>query len=195
MRVPFADRFYTKDFDQEMLDYVKDKYIFWENEDYPFTVNEDTTVLRYDSECFIVTWVKEGNELTKEQFKERIGMPNTASNTVTKDMLKTGMIIKHHDAYGGTSLAMVLLNTADGDIFAGKTWGVLDNNLAHIIEVYQPRANKYYLNGGDGYDEGINLDGCTLIWERKSPEQLEIDKLQSEVDERLKRINELKESM
>lgn len=200
MRVPFTDTFYTKDFDQEMLDFIKTKHRVWEFSEYPFTINTKNSLLRYAKDgTFFVTWSREGEQLTKQQFKEKIGMINKTSSTVDISTLKTGMIAElYYPHYNERSLVMVLLGTEDGDIVTGESWGSLEGKLKYIDKVYQPTTNVNYLSGPQmsfNKETGLNTKGCKLIWERKSPQQLEIDKLQAEVDERMQRINELKGKM
>lgn len=92
-------------------------------------------------------------------------------NVFTKKDLKTGMIVRTKD----NKLAMVLLNTNNGDIVSGKDyWCPLNSYLdnltyvydyapeADILEVYQPYNNSDYLGTG-----GLNLDSCELIWQRE----------------------------
>lgn len=92
-------------------------------------------------------------------------------NVFTKKDLKTGMIVRTKD----NKLAMVLLNTNNGDIVSGKDyWCPLDTYLdnlkyehdfapeADILEVYQPYNNCDYLGTGE-----LDLDRCKLIWQRE----------------------------
>lgn len=200
----FKEEFYTDDYDQEMLDFIKSKYPITKAK---WDVEEGNLVYGTGNNYFWTTGMPlVTNRLTKGQFKEKIGMPvkdenvqeqnDIEDNTLTKDMLKTGMIAEYkRSVTGKIYLTMVLLGTENGDIVAGETWGSLDKSIDYITSVWQPKNNMHFLNSAEGFDAGLNLDGCTLIWERKSPEQLEIDKLQAEVDERLKRINEIKESL
>lgn len=75
--------------------------------------------------------------------------------------LKTGMIVRAYD----DKLAMVLLDTARGDIITGHTWTSLDRcygvDYNSITEVYQPQSNMGFLPKGE-----ISLEGCELLWKK-----------------------------
>jgi hypothetical protein len=89
-----------------------------------------------------------------------------------KSDLKTGMWVETRDG----KLAMVLLNTENGNIISGKTWMPLDSineNLEYkyeeknydIVKIYQPIFNRDYLNDSETYENANR----TLIWEREKP--------------------------
>lgn len=82
--------------------------------------------------------------------------------------LKTGMIVRAYD----DKLAMVLLDTARGDIISGHTWTSLDRcygvDYNSITEVYQPQSNMGFLPEGE-----ISLEGCELLWKKPEPEPVE----------------------
>lgn len=97
----FNEAFYTKDYDQEMLDFVKGKYELDQQEG-------NVIYLKYGTgnDCF---WISDnvynrcGTLLTKQQFKEKIGMVDKVFNGVdssgnklnfTKDDLKDGMVVE-----------------------------------------------------------------------------------------------------
>lgn len=198
----FEEEFYTDDFDQGMMDFIENNLItpcigYWDigdeflkygiGNDYFWTSNSRIGV--------------QNNYLTKEQFKKKIGMTKKDTNVVDKGMLKTGMIVEVkcrslHNPSEESYLAMVLLDTKDGDIISGGIWMDLENSIQNIQKVYQPRANLYYLTDKYSYgNSNISIKGCDLIWERPSPEQIEIDKLESEKEVLQKKIDALKEKL
>jgi len=94
---------------------------------------------------------------------------------MTTGDLKTGMIL---ETVGG-KLAMVLLNTANGDIISGEAWAPLPDKPVFLEEwkndpysrdhaiqsVYQPQSNMDYL-GGNGK---LTRNGVREIWRRSKP--------------------------
>lgn len=81
--------------------------------------------------------------------------------------LKTGMLIKLR----GGSCAMIMMDTKNGDIFCGETWGELNlyNGFKRdfdvegnydIVSVHQPKYNANYGRLG-------LIDECPIIWEEK----------------------------
>ena len=82
----FDESFYTKDYDKEMLDYVKGNYTF----DLESNEGIEVTCLYYNSvdKDFnkISITPKESKCLTKQQFKEKIGMVdnNTPAEPITE---------------------------------------------------------------------------------------------------------------
>lgn len=187
----FNERFHTDDYDQEMLDFIKENYNIWEDDSYPFNLNTRKKLLRYNEyNEFVVTCYEIGEYLTKQQFKEKIGMVN--KGTFTKDDLVVGKHIV--ECRNGSRYVVlednVLLELGDLgweglDDFEEDLLFDRDNSDEwDIVKVYRVQYKNIHLS-----------KDLPLVWERKSPQQLEIDKLQAEVDERVKRINELKESM
>jgi len=91
--------------------------------------------------------------------------------------LKTGVILLLKDFQDKKKYAMLLRNTANGDLFSGETWGDanLDNfpNISsgtEVLEIWQPRSNMAYLNEKVGLhleDVGVNTEGCDRIWKKE----------------------------
>lgn len=195
----FNECFYTDDFDQEMIDYV-DTLGNFTNRGY---------IGRYSGQFYLkyaignnYFWAsnlrcpKEYKHLTKQQFKEKIGM---TQKQFTKADLKTGMIIEFING----ELGQVLLGTLNGDIVTGETWFPLaTRNNTELFElkdpesvktVYSPKNNKFLclkqakINNLSHYE-------YTVVWKReeKSAEQIEIEKIQAEMEQLNKRLGELK---
>jgi hypothetical protein len=123
------------------------------------------------------------------------------TNTFTKDMLKTGMILK----YDNGDLGMVLLGTANGDIVSGENWGeleLLSNSMnggrlyMDVTAVYQPTSNKQYYGSSVAT---LSIVGCDLLWERKSSEdkatRLEKVELQQQLSEAQEAIEKVKQQL
>ena len=79
----FNEGFYTTDYDQEMLDYVENNYKVYKPNGWSFnkklcyhTVDQDFYVTKY--------YPCGGGALTKEQFKQKIGMPSEKKTPVEK---------------------------------------------------------------------------------------------------------------
>ncbi len=94
-----------------------------------------------------------------------------------KSDLKTGMWVENRNG----AIAIVLLNTKDGDIFSGtNVWGPLkdyNDGLSctcgsdfDIIRIYQPKSNYGYYN----YEKHERL---RLIWERKEPVTVTLEEI------------------
>lgn len=196
----FKDSFYTNDYDREMLDYIEsnlkrtDIDYDWHLSGYlKYNCHEDIDHFWAGGSGRATT---KGDCLTKEQFKEKIGMTkkdkNVQDSSFTLEDLLVGQHVvelrnhrkalvvqgsKHKSLWFLDNQHWIKLNY-NNDLTAFST-----DNSYDIMKVY------YFCR----FPNAIHKDN--VVWERLSPEQLEIDKLQTEVDERLKRINELKENM
>ena len=196
----FNQSFYTDDFDQEMLDFLeKEGYSVSGKVCYSYPNLSDKYLKYYDvQECFWTTDVeyKYGNPtfLTKQQFKEKIGMTekeNTSkqSNTFTKSMLVSGEhIVKLRD--GSYNLVM-----KDRIVYKGR-WVSLEHltdNLIHycveedytdedldVIAVYSLKKHFTLNNLEDGKE-------LTLIWQRESSEKQKQREVIQTLEEDLKR--------
>lgn len=189
----FKEEFYTDDYDQEMLDFIEKKYPVTKD---GYWGDEGSLVYGMGNDYFWTTdYTFVTNKLTKQQFKEKIGMTNTGEVTSNEDFTPDDLQVGQH--------VVELRNHRRALVVQGskhKSLWFLDNQhwmkLSHRDDLTGKSGCDYdimkvYFFGR--YPNAINKDN--VVWERKSPQQLEIDKLQAEVDERVKRINELKESM
>ncbi len=113
----FEESFYTEDYDQEMLDFIEENYTIdyvngWEIKSalvHKVHKNKEFFVSRYTQHYGV-------KSLTKEQFKEKIGMTENLTkktpsykNTFTKDMLVAG---KHVVEVNSSVGCKELLNVA-----------------------------------------------------------------------------------
>lgn len=80
----FNESFYTEDFDQEMLDFIEANYtancdvIGWSNLDVSLCYSD------CDKGFYLAYYISEGNKLTKEEFKRKIGMSTIWKRTPPK---------------------------------------------------------------------------------------------------------------
>ncbi len=172
----FEESFYTKDYDQEVLDFIKDNYTI----DYVngWRIKGSLSYHSNDDDFFVSTDIKRtGKLLTKEQFKEKIGMTNSSSDesVFTKDMLKDGMFVKvKEDIY--MVLGKVLCSYDRYVLLEDYDDGLNDNEqeVWNIQEVYVLEGEdniaplNYFLSG----------DGLKSIWKRppeKTPAQKHLE--------------------
>lgn len=172
----FNEPFYTDAFDQEMLDWLIGKgYAVWDN--HGNTPSLDELYLRCASATAFWTTSNTptfdfGEYLTKNQFKEKIGMTNEShpeNNTFTKSMLKSG---EHVVKLADDSYHIVLGNriVRDKDYIQLKSVSEtlecsFDADL-DIVTVY--KVDKDFI-----LDELPSGKSLTLLWQRGSPEQKE----------------------
>lgn len=128
-------------------------------------------------------------------------------NDLTLDMLKTGMIVYVEDKNTNEiDMCMVLLNTDNGDILVGGSWEQLTElSLERIISVWQPCNNKAYLQ--TDMDRvcisskermkhvGLNVEGCKLVWKRKTEQELAKEKRMKELQDKAKTAKKILESI
>lgn len=184
----FNESFYTGDFGQEMIDFVE------ENLRSQNDCNLGDLYLRYGKigKGFWTTSTSPlksfGKHLTKNQFKEKIGMTNkdqSETTTFTKSMLKSGEhIVETREGIRYLVAGGMLIN-----LNGYQPLGSYEDNLEFkniplmsIDKVYSGRDHtcegcltqdiKEY-HAGEGFKDYINQDNLTLIWERESPEQKE----------------------
>lgn len=93
--------------------------------------------------------------------------------------LKTGMILECRNG----DLAMVLKDTANGDIVSGDTWQPIstDRNIIEdlsIVKIYQPKNNQAYLGKSSGFERRkistkpnvFGLRDYEVIWSKDTKE-------------------------
>lgn len=193
----FNECFYTDDFDQEMIDYV-DTLGNFTNRAY-IGGDSGQFYLKYGQTrdyfwASDVTPSPDFKHLTKQQFKERIGM---RQKQFTKADLKDGMVVKYRGgncyADKNNGLRLVLCKQFIGsDGFAqfreySKDLLLGNEPTFDIVEVFT------VIDAGNGLDY-ITSWLLKSIWKReeKSAEQLEIEKIQAEMEQLNKRLGELK---
>lgn len=109
---------------------------------------------------------------------------------MTKDKLKTGMILEFMDG----RIVMVLLGTQNGDIVSGDTWFPLkyytnsemfENkaNSASVKRVYQPGSNADFL-----YGKSLNIRDAEIIWERNFKKEMTLSEICKELGRKIKII-------
>lgn len=190
----FDDRFYTDDFDQEMLDYIKSEYswdVIWfkgDDEHLKYGSNRDEfwTFNAYENSVHF-------KYLTKQQFKEKIGMIKKEIKTVgfTKNDLKTGMLVVLENGMEYTvMLGSVSVHHKHGDIIVHKTapsWHRLSNFnqdlsqvstdccMYSIVAVYLP---SYHIDVMNNYDTNKRK----LLWEREKPKtKLTVEEIEAKL--------------
>ncbi len=179
----FAENFYTGDYDQEMLDFIDKNYtIDFVN---GWRIKESLSYHISDDDFFVSTDIKgAGKLLTKEQFKEKIGMTNKTHDegVFTKNMLKDGMFVKMKgDIY--MVLGKVLCSYDRYILLEDYDEGLNDNEqeVWNIQEVY-------ILEGEDNIaplNYSLSGNGLTSIWERppeKSKAQFHYDKCKEKLE-------------
>lgn len=198
----FDESFYTVDFDQGMLDFIGRGYKTIEDQ-----LDHKGEELVYSSACdcfWTNTFPKHDSikdyevlpELTKEQFKQKIGMAlkNTTTvkddnivenNTFTKSDLKDGMLVRHR---GYETLYMKI-----GDMLLSlggyNKLSFLDENLLardesawDVVEVYENHFAK-------NITEAFDVTYLKSIWKR-TPEKTPV---QIELEEKIKTTKEMLE--
>jgi hypothetical protein len=203
----FNENFYTDDFDQEMLNFLKKNFKYTNELD---GCPANPIYLKYSiiNEYFWTSDYKPSHgskQLTKQQFKEKIGMTtNTHSNkntTFTKDMLVSG---EHVVEFGDGDLGLVL---ASGFVCQNCRMGFDDINYdltyddddcdLDIVKVYKIKRN-FILNNLS------TKENLTLLWERETPAQkekrlakeaafAEVERLEKELEKVKKILAELEE--
>lgn len=197
----FNECFYTDDFDQEMIDYVDTlgnftarcyigRYSGWSYLKYG-TANNYFWASN-------ATPTSEYKYLTKQQFKERIGM---TQKQFTKSDLKTGMVVKHRggccysNKYGGLNLVVKdsFIQADEFCLICNYNQDLTSEDFTEldIVEVFEVLQSQYNL-------KNITSWKLKSIWKREeklevpSPEQIEIEKIQAEMQQLNKRLGELK---
>lgn len=184
----FDEQFYTDDFDQEILDFIEENYDVLKSVCYPFSLSScNNNYIRCTHQSkFIVTCFKCGAYLTKQQFKEKIGMVN--KSTFTKDDLVAGKHVV--ECRNGNRYVLV-----DKDVLLGLDstgWNTIDEfeeNLAYkdndcwdIMKVYgviQKNLHTY--------------EHLPIVWERteKSQAQLQYEECQAKMKELQTQLDKL----
>lgn len=195
----FNGNFYTDDFDQEMLDYVRNLGSISKRSGVDY-LEIKYKYLKYGSSCDyfwtnnITITLDEYNYLTKQQFKEKVGM---TQKQFTKADLKDGMVVKHRggchysNKYGGLNLVVKdsLLQADEFSLICHYNQDLTSEEFTEfdIVEVFEVLQNQANLK---------NITNWKLksIWKRedKSQNQLEIASIQAEMDKLNERLNELK---
>lgn len=188
--------FYTKDYDQEMLDFIDENY----NVDWTVSGWSDLTYnLCYserDNDFYLISTSSESNLLTKEEFKRKIGMipekGNVVSkNTFSKSDLVDGMFVKFVDGEYRLVLAGNLhksegfcpLDSFTEDLLFGHGEG----DDTDIVEV---------LTDDGSYTLKTNLElgyGLKSIWKRppeKTPSQLKLEVKLEDLQQKMEALHE-----
>lgn len=177
----FDESFHTNDFDREMLDFIKENYTI-------DTCNGwyESVSLCYhplDKDFFILACTASGNNLTKQEFKEKIGMTNKA--TFTKDDLVVGKHVvecRNGDRYAVLDKNVLLR-------LGCVSWGDLNHfkhDLTHdrltIVKVYSVEYGNLH-----------NYKDLPLVWERteKSEAQLQYEECQAKMKELQAQLDKL----
>lgn len=205
----FNENFYTDDFDQEMIDYVRNLGSISKRSGVDY-LETKYKYLKYGSSCDyfwtnnITITLDEYNYLTKQQFREKVGM---TQKQFTKADLKDGMVVKYRGSSNGLSLA----NSQKGLRLMVAGFAISEDSFNEIDAysdelIYAPQKsfnidevfNVVSLCGGLQNIENWKLKS---IWKRPepveappvpSPEQIEIASIQAEIDKLSQRLSELK---
>lgn len=198
----FNEKFYTNDFDQEMLDFVEKKYGLSKNQR-----DVDADFLRYGNSNDYF-WTCNGHysgyrKLTKQQFKHKIGMEE---NMTTKAFTKADLVAGKHIielAEGSRYLLVNVIDKVVGFNLQADSKGIqdtwytyLEENLIYpyneeltVVAVYEFSEVNVYLQCSDSYLE--------LIWKReeKSETQIQYEKLQQQITELQVQADKLKATL
>lgn len=194
----FNEKFYTNDFDQEMLDFVEKKYGLSKNQ-----IDVDADFLRYGNSNDYF-WTCNGHyigymKLTKQEFKQKIGMEeNMTTKQFTKADLVAGkhvfktrsglynLVIQAQSGLGGVNLSgkeyFGSLTSYAGDLLH------LNYNDLDIVEIYE-------LSYPDVF--GCLKEKLKSIWKReeKTEAQIQLEKLQQQITELQAQANKLKATL
>ncbi len=166
----FEESFYTEDYDQEMLDFIEENYTIdyvngWEIKSalvHKVHKNKEFFVSRY-------TQHYGAKFLTKEQFKEKIGMTNNSygKNTFTTDMLVAG---KHVVELCDGSLMLVLLINEELVFVEDESYLEVDGNFNEKLICadgdHLDVKRIYSISELGGFWNMINKKHLTIEWER-----------------------------
>lgn len=130
MSKDFDCNFYTDDFDQEMMEFISDKYISyranWSGSDCFLKYNRVNDAF-WTSACVEDNWY---SYLTKQQFKEKIGM-------TTKQFTKSDLVAGKHVvelADGSRYLLVNVLDKVVGFNLQCDSKGIHDSWYTHLEE-------------------------------------------------------------
>lgn len=174
MKKVFSESFYTDDFDQKMLDYLKENCVTT-----PLTNSEWSKyhrLLGYGNICqrfwtSSTEYMQINNfkYLTKQQFKEKIGMTN---KQFTKDMLVAG---KHVVRYKEDGELGLIVESAQGKYI------LFYNGATYASPLEDTDYDQVYTIDTPCGVHGINSN-LTLIWQReeKSEAQIKLEQLEEQ---------------
>lgn len=181
----FDEKFYTNDYDQEMLDFIKRNYD-WDSVQSTIPNPSGLYYSNKDDDFCLLSHVPDCKHLTKQQFKEKIGMTN--KTTFTKDDLVAGKHVV--ECRNGNRYVLVTQDVLLGLDSAG--WNTIDefeenltykyNDCWDIMKVYgviQKNLHTY--------------EHLPIVWERteKSAAQLQYEECQAKMDELQEKMKEL----
>jgi len=205
------DRYYTEDFDQEMLDWLTknkpDKSNSRSCTDFYWNVNH-----RYLRSGFIGDlWTSNEaiysfskiNRLTKQEFKQLIGMKEeNKMSTFTKGDLKTGHLVVLRDgrecvvfkdiaSVHSYDDAIVNLNNNSWDALKEYTDNLLSIDNFSELDIMEVYLQSHPFSFVREYEK----DKRQLLWKReeKSEKDLQIEELQVTITQAQEQINKLKE--
>lgn len=187
MKTQFDGEFYTDDFDQEMIDFIEQNLpvsnIDWHNK----TVHDIYLKYSHHNKCF---WFSDDSvscfkRLTKQQFKEKIGM---TTKQFTKSDLKDGMRVVHRDKTETVVVGCELWVTKSDNYFERSLHMYSGSLLDDLKSKSQLRQ----------YDimEVIDRDN-TVLFKRveKSQTQLQLEELEKQQREIADKIAELSKKL
>ena len=191
----FDESFHTNDFDQEMLDFIEKNYDV--DKCNGWYVSVSLCYHPIDKDFFVLACTASGNNITKQQFKEKIGMTN--KGTFTKEDLVAGKHVV--ECRNGTRYVVLDVNVL---LELGETgWLGLDDFQGDLL----------HNDGNDEWDivkvhlvQHINIHyskNLPLVWERteksedpeKSDAQLQYEQCKAKMDELQKELAALKEKL
>lgn len=187
----FNESFYTTDFDQEMMDFIKgnnnyeleDEYLNWHNYHYLLAYGKGRKVFWTDPAD--LGSYEMLTSLTKQQFKEKIGMLPQDNTPVKENLVEEGTFGKKDLAEG-----MFVKIKEEFYMLVGKT--LSSYNLYILLEDYNENLEDYretewditevfVVDGEDGVAPlkyFLDGNGLRSIWKRTPPKSEKVIKLE-----------------
>jgi len=196
--------YFTNDFDESMMEFVKEKWGGVDN--WGFNQNDTALVVSteskpYTSNCTLQYSRFLSKQLTKQQFKELIGMTN---KQFTKDDLKTGHLVvlrngEEYVVFKDVDCSHDRNNTKDV-LVALKEYNWLyirryTEELKHNCNSVGDIMRVYIQTSPHSFIREYEPDKRKLLWKReeKSEKDLQIEELQGTITQAQEQINKLKE--
>lgn len=180
----FSEKFYTEDYDQEMLDFIEENYDI--DTCNGWYVKRSLIYHCDDNDFYVSEYLGHGKHLTKQEFKEKIGMVN--KSTFTKDDLVAGKHVV--ECRNGNRYVLVAHDVLLGLNSTG--WNTIDefeenlvyedNNCWDIMKVFEVEQRNLH-----------TYEHLPIVWERteKSEAQLQYEECQAKMKELQAQLDKL----